>query len=143
AHVSLDQDSRPEAWWRPEFSEPPRARDARELLASWLLDAPDAMRHIMHLLHLHARPGGRAAGVFDLCGPAEERAIHVIAHWLDDVLYGSGKGTFGLEERYAVQLTADSMARADFCRMDFRALVASVLETGVEPAPLGRPGNIV
>jgi len=145
-----DGDWRPDAWYRPEFWEPDRARAARALLDSYLSDTPVALAHIGYLVDQWVRPGGRAADRPD-APPADLRsergvkAVHIVALWLDEVLYGQGREQFHREEWPALQLTADSMARADFCRMDFRALVSECLERGVTPAPIssGRSGRPV
>lgn len=134
----------PDAWHRPEFRESDRAQAARNLLDSYLADTPLALAHIGYLIDLYARPGGRATGrAADLEGPAGVPAIKAVAAWLDEVLYGQGRTLFGKEERYPLQVTADSMARGDFCRMNFRALVADCLEREVTPAPIasGRAGR--
>ena len=68
--------------------------------------------------------------------------MHTVAGWLDAALYGQGRGEFPKEERYALQSTADAMARSDFCRMDFRALVSDCLEVEVNPVPIGPPSRL-
>lgn len=133
---------RPEAWYRPEFNESDRAKVARDLLDSYLYSTPAALAHIGYLVNLYARPGGRATGLPpDLKSEAGVRAVTAVATWLDEILYGQGREQFHKEERYALQATADSMARADFSRMDFRALVAACLELGMEPAPVNPSGR--
>jgi hypothetical protein len=133
---------RPEAWHRPEFREGDGARVARDLLDSYLADSPVALAHIGYLVDLYARPAGRAAGrAADLASEAGVRAVTAVATWLDEALYGQGREQFPKGERYPLQVTADSMARGDFCRMNFRELVADCLARGVSPAPIS-PGRV-
>lgn len=134
---------RPEAWYRPEFNESQRAKAARDMLDSYLLDTPVALAHIGYIVGMFFRPAGRAGdrppGRADLTEPPGNAAVVAVATWLDEILYGQGREQFDKEERYPLQVTADSMARGDFCRMDFGALVADCLAVGVDPAPISAP----
>ena len=136
---------RPEAWYRAEFNEPARAKAARDMLDSYLLDTPAALAHIGYMVGMYyTRPAGRAAdrppGRAELVSSDKGRAAVVaVATWLDEILYGQGREQFPKEERYPLQVTADSMARGDFCRMDFGELVADCLAVEVEPAPISAP----
>lgn len=135
---------KPEAWDRPEFREGNLAKCARGLLAEFLLDTPVALAHIAHIVYSITRPGGRPpgrpAGEPDLESVEGVHAVRMVSAWLDEALYGQGRSQFPRDERYPLQVTADSMARGDFCRMDFRQLVADCLEVGVEPRPI-TPGR--
>lgn len=140
ANLSGSPEWRPDSWWRDEFRESENARQARAVLEQWLVDCPLALGHVMYLLQAFARPAGRAADrpdtALDLRGSEAVTGIRLISRWLDDLLYGQGKSQFPKEERYAIQTTADSMARADFCRMDFRALAASAVEADIPARPI-------
>jgi hypothetical protein len=133
---------RPEAWYRQEFNESDRARAARDVLDTYVLDTPIVLAHISYLIAMHASPAGRAGDrPADLWSEEGVNGITAVATWLDEVLYGQGREQFPKEERYPLQVTADGMARADFCRMNFRALVADCLAQGVPPAPIN-PGRV-
>lgn len=139
---------KPEAWDRPEFHEGNMAKYARGLLEEFLLNTPVALEHITYLVDLYARPPGRAAdrpvdeeGLPDLTTEGGVRAVRMVATWLDECLYGQGREQWPKEERYPLQVTADSMARADFCRMDFRQLVKDCLQVGVGAAPISPRGR--
>jgi hypothetical protein len=132
---------KPEAWGRPEFHEGNMAKYARGLVTEYLMDAPVALAHIGYLVETFARPPGRAGDrPADLASPEGVRAVRAVATWLDEALYGQAREQFPKEERYSLQVTADSMARGDFCRMDFRALVADCLKVGVRPAAINPRG---
>lgn len=136
---------KPEAWYRPEYRESDLAKWARGCVLEFLLDTPVAPAHIAYLVDMFTRPGGRpggrAAGPLDLASEAGVHAVRAVATWLDEALYGQGRDQFPKEERYPLQVTADSVARGDFCRMDFRRLVADCLEVGVDPAPINPRGD--
>lgn len=137
---------KPEVWHREEFSESDSARAARTLLDFYLQDAPLLLAHIGYLALVYLRPPGRPpAQPGDLTDAQGVRAVTAVATWLDELLYGQGREQLPKEERYTLQVTADSMARGAFCRMDFRALVRDCLAADVPPAPLSsvRPGRSV
>ncbi len=121
ATLTGDPEYRPDDWTRKEFFESDAARLARANLESWLYHAPLAIDHGLWLMSRE---------------PAPREAGKALAVWLDQVLYGGEKAAFPLEERYAIQVTADSMARADFCRGNFGEVAHGLRETGREPRPL-------
>lgn len=111
ATLSNDPEYRPDDWRRPEFRESERAAHARETVHQWLYNEPNLIR---------------AVQVFwDGRFPRHE-AGEALADCLDGILYGEGGGWLSKDEQIATQLCADFIARGDFCRMDFGALMDDV-----------------
>lgn len=109
----------PGDWTRPEFNEGSRAR---ELLEEWLYSEQAVLGHLTWMIR--REPDRHAGG-------------EAMANWLDDLLWGRGKAALrDPQDRVSAQLAADSVARADFCRMDFGAVMDAVLECGEEARPL-------
>lgn len=126
AHISSglsgDPEWVPDDWTRSEFIESGRARAAREILEQWLYSEQAVLGHLTWMIR--REPERHAGG-------------EAVANWLDDLLWGRGKAALrDPQDRIAAQLAADNMARADFCRMDFGAVVGMVLERGEEARPL-------
>lgn len=116
-----DEEFEADDWTHPTFREDERAAWARDGVATWLVNWREGLAHAQWMLDQIEDEQAAAVG---------------LAHWLDSLLYGGGLGLCPRDQWASVQVTADSMARADFCRMNFGALAARVREAGVTAAPM-------
>ncbi|MFE2934934.1 hypothetical protein [Streptomyces sp. NPDC059278] len=106
-----DPEYRPDDWRRPEFRESERAAHAREMVSQWIYDEPNLIRAIQE---------------FAGAGHPRHKAGEAMASYLDLILYGSGGVNLSKDDQITAQLCADSIARRDFCMMDFGALMDDV-----------------
>lgn len=119
-NMSATDDYRPNDWRRPEFHEGAGPEAARSHLLNWLLNEPKLIRQMRDLRE-------SATALRDDRHVAGE----VVAGWLDGMLYSGLRPGMTKDERISVQLVADTVARAEFCRMDFGRLMDEVCAADV------------